>query len=119
EGADLHHAVGVGRGGGHDGDAPEDGGARVSVSVGPGGGMMPGAIGRGGRMAGLLMALAAATAVGEVPPPGDVAGIRNAVEDLAELPGVRPGTTGFYLAWLDAPDRPLAERDSRRSFLPA
>lgn len=81
--------------------------------------MMPGAIGRGGRMAGLLMALAAATAVGEVPPPGDVAGIRNAVEDLAELPGVRPGTTGFYLAWLDAPDRPLAERDSRRSFLPA
>lgn len=45
--------------------------------------------------------------------------IREAVATLAAAPTVSTGTVGFYLASLDAPDRPLVQRNPRQSFIPA
>jgi D-alanyl-D-alanine carboxypeptidase/D-alanyl-D-alanine-endopeptidase (penicillin-binding protein 4) len=51
----------------------------------------------------------------DTPPPS----VSAALESLADLPPLRSGTLGFYLAKLDAADQPLLTRDAARSFIPA
>lgn len=51
--------------------------------------------------------------------PQAVALVRKAVEKLAAEPVVSSGTVGFYLASMDAPDKPLASRLPRQSFITA
>lgn len=55
------------------------------------------------------------------PPPsaGALARVRQAVAALAEAPTVATGTVGFYLASMEAPERPLVQRNSRQSFITA
>lgn len=51
--------------------------------------------------------------------PQAVERVRQAVENLAAEPVVSSGTVGFYLASMDAPDKPLASRFPRQSFITA
>jgi len=52
-------------------------------------------------------------------PPASLTRIREAVHALATAPGVVSGTVGFYLARLESPDRPIIQRHSSQSFIPA
>lgn len=69
--------------------------------------------------AALMVAVSAPLACGDSKPPAAVARIRQAVNALAAAPTVASGTVGFYLAALDAPGRPLVQRNPRQSFIPA
>jgi D-alanyl-D-alanine carboxypeptidase/D-alanyl-D-alanine-endopeptidase (penicillin-binding protein 4) len=77
---------------------------------------------RAGARLGLAALLAGAVAPSfakESKPPAAIGRIRQAVNALAAAPTVSTGTLGFYLAPLDAPDRPLVQRNPRQSFIPA
>ena len=70
-------------------------------------------------LAGLVAAAGAEVFAAETKPPAATARIRRAVTALASAPTVATGTVGFYLASLDAPERPLVQRNPRQSFIPA
>lgn len=67
----------------------------------------------------LVAGAGASVSTAETKPPAAAARIRQAVTALASAPTVTTGTVGFYLASLDAPERPLVQRNPRQSFIPA
>lgn len=70
-------------------------------------------------LAALMVAAGSLASGQEKRPPPTLGRIREAVTALAAAPTVSTGTVGFYLASLDAPDRPLVQRNPRQSFMPA
>jgi D-alanyl-D-alanine carboxypeptidase/D-alanyl-D-alanine-endopeptidase (penicillin-binding protein 4) len=70
-------------------------------------------------MAALWLGAATEGAGRDSKPPAALGRIRQAVTALAAAPTVSTGTVGFYLATLEAPDRPLVQRNPKQSFITA